>query len=109
MKRSHHSYGSSGAEQSINNESDKNVCYQDLLGLHKTWLNITKNIENIRRNIHQIRQGFVTMSRPNKVHLRINNVEKELSELLDAITVQQRLTSFEQPLGDIMNPVRINA
>ena len=90
----------------MNNESNKDVCYGDLVELHKTWLNITKNIENINRSIRRIRQGFVTMSLPNKrVNLRMSTIEAELSSILEAISMQQKVTGYEFPLGDIMKSV----
>ena len=91
----------------MNNESDKDACIQDLMLLHKTWLNITRKIENIMRNINRLRQGFVTMPIPNKMPLRINDIEKELSGILDAIIVQQKLTGYEYAMGDIMKQVMI--
>ena len=106
-KRSHHSYESNRADHELlSNDSKKDTCFGDLVGLHKTWLNITKNIDNIRRSMHRIRQGFVTMSLPNnRVHLRISAIEAELSSILEAISVQQKVTGYEYPLGDIMKLV----
>ena len=106
-KRSHHSYDSNRAEHELmSNDSNKDICYGDLIGLHKTWLNITKNIDNIKRSMHRIRQGFVTMTLPNnRIHLRISAIEDELSSILEAINIQQKVTGYEYPLGDIMKAV----
>ena len=90
----------------MNNDSNKDTCYRDLVGLHKTWLNITKNVDNIKRSVHKIRQGFVTMSLPNnRVHLRMSTIEAELSSILEAIAIQQKVTGYEYPLGDITKTV----
>lgn len=108
-KRSHHGHSSksNGPDQLMNNESDKDGCIRDLMLLHQTWLNITRKIENIRRNVNRLRQGFVTMSLSNKVQLQMNDIEKELSGILEAIIVQQKLTGYEYALGDIMKQVAI--
>jgi hypothetical protein len=90
----------------MNNDSNKDTCYGDLVGLHKTWLNITKNVDNIKRSMHKIRQVFVTMSLPNtRVHLRMSTIEAELSSILEAIAIQQKVTGYEYPLGDITKTV----
>ena len=104
IKRSHHgqSSKSNGPDLSMNNDADKDACFRDILLLHKTWLNITRKIENIRNSINHLRQGFVTMTVSKKMQLRINGIDKELSGIMEAITIQQKLTGYEYALGDII-------
>ena len=37
-----------------------------------------------------------------KMQLRINGIDKELSGIMEAITIQQKLTGYEYALGDII-------
>ena len=107
-KRSHHSYEANTLGQIRKNGSDKESCFGDLHQLHKTWLSITNKIENIQQHINSIKKGLVTISLQTKLNARFNNIQKELSGLSDAVIEQQKLTSYEYPLGDILKPVKKN-
>ena len=106
-KRSHHSYGFNQPETGISNDSDKDACCQNNPGLHKTWLNITKSIQDIKRDLERIRQGFVTLSLPKQINVRIRDIENSLFGIQDAIVLQQKLISYEYPLGDILKTVKL--
>ena len=107
-KRSHYSYGYNQPEAGMNNVSDKNACNENNLGFHKSWLNITKSLQDIKQDLERIRQGFVTMSLPKRVNLKIRDIENSLFGIQDAIIEQQKLISYEYPIGDIMKTVKLD-
>ena len=48
------------------------------------------------------------MSVPNrtkKVGSHMNNIDSDLYEIMELVTKQQKITSYEHPLGDILKPV----
>ena len=48
------------------------------------------------------------MSVPNqakKVGSHMNSIDSDLYEILELVTKQQKITSYEHPLGDILEPV----
>ena len=72
--------------------------------MHKTWLNITKSIQDIKKNIQRMRHGFVTMSKvPKQINIMMHDIEDALAGIHDVIILQQKMTSFEYPLGDIIS------
>ena len=72
--------------------------------MHKTWLNITKSIQDIKREIQRMRHGFISMSKvPKQINLRMHDIEDALAGIQDTIILQQKLASFEYPLGDIIS------
>ena len=72
--------------------------------MHKTWLNITKSIQDIKKNIHRMRHGFVTMSKvPKQLNIKMHDIEDALAGMQELIILQQKMASFEYPLGDIIS------
>ena len=109
LKRSHHSYEFNQPEMGITNATNKAVCNEEYyLELYKTWLNITKSIQDIEQDLKRIRQGFVTLSNvPKQINVRMHNIDNALTGIQSAITFQQKLTSFEYPLGDILDGKKV--
>ena len=108
-KRSHHSYEFNQPETGFTNATNKGVCNEEYyLELHKTWLNITRSIQDIEKDLKRIRQGFVTLSNvPKQINVRMHNIDNALTGIQSAITFQQKLTSFEYPLGDILDGKKV--
>ena len=108
-KRSYHSYESNSfPEGLITNGSNKSGCLDDFLELQKTWFGIKRKVESIKSNVKYIRKGLVSLpNRTKKVGSHMNSIDSDLYEILEIITKQQKITSYEHPLGDILKPVSI--
>ena len=108
-KRSYHSYESNSfPEGLITNGSNKYSCLDDFLELQKTWFGIKSRIKSIKSKVDHIRKGLVSVpNRTKKVGSHMNSIDSDLYEILEIITKQQKITSYEHPLGDILKPVSI--
>ena len=106
-KRSYHSYESNSfPEGLITNGSNKSGCLDDFLELQKTWFGIKRRIESIKSKVKHIRKGLVSVpNRTKKVGSHMNSIDSDLYEILELVTKQQKITSYEHPLGDILKPV----
>ena len=106
-KRSYHSYESNSfPEGLITNGSNKYSCLDDLLELQKTWFGIQRRIESIKSKVKHIKKGLVSVpNRTKKVGWHMNSIDSDLYEILELVTKQQKITSYEHPLGDILKPV----
>ena len=108
-KRSYHSYESNSfPEGLITNGSNKSGCLDDFLELQKTWFGIKRRVESIKSKVQHVRKGLVSVpNRTKKVGSHMNSIDSDLYEILEIITKQQKITSYEHPLGDILKPVSI--
>ena len=86
-----------------------NICNEKYhLELHKTWLNITRSIQDIEKDLKRIRQGFVTLSKvPKEISVRMHNIDNALTGIQSAIRLQQKVTPFQYPLGDILDGKKV--
>ena len=106
-KRSYHSYESNSFPDGlITNGSNKYSCLDDFLELQKTWFGIKRRVESIKSKVQHVRKGLVSVpNRTKKVGSHMNSIESDLYEILELVTKQQKITSYEHPLGDILKPV----
>ena len=106
-KRSYHSYESNSFPEGLNtNGSNKYGCSDDFLELQKTWVGIKTRVESIKSKVKHIRKGLVSVpNRTKKVGSHLNSIDSDLYEILELVTKQQKITSYEHPLGDILKPV----
>ena len=107
-KRSYHSYESNSfPEGLVTNGSKKYSRFDDFLELQKTWFGIKRRVESIKRKVKHIRKGLVSV--PNRTKnswmSHMNSIDSNLYEILELVTKQQKITSYEHPLGDILKPV----
>ena len=74
--------------------------------LQKTWFGIKRRIESIKSKVKHIRKGLVSVpNRTKKVGSHMKSIDSDLYEILELVTKQQKITSYERPLGDILKPV----
>ena len=106
-KRSYHSYESNSLPEGlITNGSNKYSCLDDFMELQKTWFGIKRRIESIKSKVKHIRKGLVSVpNRTKKVGSHMKSIDSDLYEILELVTKQQKITSYERPLGDILKPV----
>ena len=106
-KRSYHSYESNSfPEGLVTNGSKKYSRFDDFLELQKTWFRIKRRVESIKRKVKHIRKGLVSVPNLTKnIGSHMNSIDSNLYEILELVTKQQKITSYEQPLGDILKPV----
>ena len=65
---------------------------------------MTKSIQDIKNNIQRMRHGFVTMSKvPKQLNIKMHDIEDALAGMQELIILQQKMASFEYPLGDIIS------